>query len=301
VAGAAEYWARRIARRVRSGSWLPAHYVDFQAGLTQLPGDLPALFNLTVDFELGLSRLLTGQKRPNRDEVERECGLYLALLDLAREYKVPLTFAVAARLLADDALKAGERHAFDLLETLGFEPVTHEVGCHSFNHPVFGAEEFTREHAAEDLRQASLTLARRKTQARSFVFPKNKVGHAELLADHSFRVYRGADNRALHQDEAGLWVLPLGLWMGPRALRPADLVRGVREGAAKGALVHYWFHLVEFDEWTELRAFLQPVFATVAELVEAGQIRALTLSDAVDVFDALRVGPFVVRQAQGKR
>ncbi|MFB6075083.1 MAG: polysaccharide deacetylase family protein [Haloarculaceae archaeon] len=137
---------------------------------------------------------------------------WTTLLDLFDEYDVPATWAVVGHLLltacdgrhedhpAGPAWFARERGEWrdrpdlrfgpDLVDAVTDAEAGHELACHTFSHVTFGAE--TTERVARAELERCLALADGwKSRMRSFVFPRNSVGHRGLLAEYGFDAYRG--------------------------------------------------------------------------------------------------------------
>ncbi|MGH9201654.1 MAG: hypothetical protein ACRD2A_10515, partial [Vicinamibacterales bacterium] len=165
-------------------------------------------------------------------------------------------------------------------------PVRQEIASHSFSHAVFGDPGCSRETADSELR-ASIDAARSLgIEMRSFVFPRNDVGHLERLREHGFTCYRGPQSRwyesrkvpAMIRRCAHLWdvltaseppvVLPLfddsGLWnvpasmvyfpihgfrrLIPMSVRVRRAVKGLEAASRERRIFHLWFHPTNLAE-----------------------------------------------------
>jgi hypothetical protein len=68
---------------------------------------------------------------------------------------------------------------------------THEIACHGFRHIPFGGNTKSAEASYEI--ENSTELARKKFIAlKTFVFPRNRVGHLDILSRHGFIGFRNA-------------------------------------------------------------------------------------------------------------
>jgi hypothetical protein len=76
------------------------------------------------------------------------------------------------------------------VEAVRTSPVDHEVGSHSFSHVVFDGATAAAVAEAE-CRLAREAAAEHGLDTRSFVFPRNAVGHRRALAEAGFVCYRG--------------------------------------------------------------------------------------------------------------
>ncbi|MWV65478.1 polysaccharide deacetylase family protein [Halorubrum sp. JWXQ-INN 858] len=289
---------------------------------------------LSIDAELGWGHHDLDDPPPDRVEAGRD-GWRL-LVDALDEYEIPATWAVVGHLfLADcdghhaDHPLAGDwfehernrwrgrpdlRFGPSLIEAVANADVDHEIGCHTFSHVEFG-------HASDQVARAELVASLRAAAAldvdtpmRSVVFPRNSVGHRDVLAEWGFDCYRGtaptvdgALGGRLHKitratvdtppivtpsvDEYGLVDVPASLYLygfeGP-ARRLAErvwddpIVRAVERGldalADVDGVFHLWLHpnnLVGDAEIVRLRRVLE----AVARRRDDGDVRIETMQD----------------------
>jgi peptidoglycan/xylan/chitin deacetylase (PgdA/CDA1 family) len=78
--------------------------------------------------------------------------------------------------------------AFDLVRDSGM----HEIGCHGFRHVPLGDCGVTREEASYELRSATELAKNKGVELKTFVFPRNHVGHLELLGEQGYIGFRNA-------------------------------------------------------------------------------------------------------------
>jgi peptidoglycan/xylan/chitin deacetylase (PgdA/CDA1 family) len=149
------------------------------------------------------------------DRVETARWGWYRLLELLERFELPATWAVVGHLFLDGCdghhanhpslagwfrrdpggTTATEREWYgpDLIEAIRDASVDHEIGSHTYSHVEFGRSAVTEEIAAAELEQ-SVELARLDgIDLDSLVFPRNNVGHRELLAEYGFRCYRGVE------------------------------------------------------------------------------------------------------------
>ncbi|WP_262177604.1 polysaccharide deacetylase family protein [Haloarcula laminariae] len=135
------------------------------------------------------------------------------MAETLESYDIPATWAVVGHLFETDCAGAhvghpsppgwfaherGEepmdeqyRYAPGLLDDLVGSDLDHDIGIHSYSHAAFDDD------ATEALARAECDRAIEAAEAAgvdvaSFVFPHNRVGHREILAEAGFRCYRGA-------------------------------------------------------------------------------------------------------------
>lgn len=318
--------------------------------MTELPRDpapLPrGVFTLSIDTELAWG----GFDRPDREQRWRQeegsREVVRRLLALFERHRISATWAVVGHLFLErcngggpvahpeiprpyapwfsrdwysldprsSASEAPLWYAPDLIRLLRQASPTQEIASHSFAHLVFGDSGCSADAAAGDLAACEAAAGDWGLNLRSFVFPRNRVGHLPLLPRYGFICYRGPDptwfeplprplRRAAHflddlaglppptvlpQFRSGLWDLPgTMMWQGrdgPRRLLPLGsrvrkALAGLREAARRRRLFHLWFHPVNFvaDREAQLAAF-ERVLAAAAGRRDRGELEILTMA-----------------------
>jgi peptidoglycan/xylan/chitin deacetylase (PgdA/CDA1 family) len=235
------------------------------------------------------------------------------LAGLCSEYEIPATWAVVGHLLLDDcdgrhldhprgpewfrcereawADRPSLRYGPHLVADVASDPVGHEIGCHTFSHVLMGDAGTTATTARAEV-EASLEATRdQEYSLRSFVFPRNSVGHREVLAEYGFDCYRGVAPeeptplRKLREatvgkpsprlveptiDEHGLVDIPASLYLFSFEGRPRRLLttlfedpvvqyarRGIDAATQADGVFHMWLHpnnLIGRPEIARMRA-----------------------------------------------
>ncbi len=225
-----------------------------------------------------------------------EDGITAALLRMFERHEVPVTWAFVGRLLDRDATRAattphGDRiwYAPHLLDAIARARPNHDLGSHGYGHIYF--DQLSAEQARAELAAARAIHHKHGFAFESFVFPRNQVGHLDLLAEAGLRIYRSPDetwhNVARQRlgrvpgrlanlvDKAlpitpttvvptrlanGLIALPGSMLLLGRAgirrgVPPAMLVlkarRGLDAAAHNGRTFHLWFHPSNFYDDTD--------------------------------------------------
>lgn len=93
---------------------------------------------------------------------------------------------------ASDWRRAPDWYAPDLLEAVLDCPAEMEIGCHTFSHVVVGDEGCSRRAFASELAACRSAAEAWGLELRSFVHPRDEIGHLGTLAEHGFTCYRGA-------------------------------------------------------------------------------------------------------------
>lgn len=314
----------------------------------------------SLDFELSWGRfdkrpikVLDAESFGTRQHIKR-------LLTLLDRYEIPATWATVGHLMLDGCARDrnGQAHADvsphacyswfppdwyyfdpctsassapgwyapDVLEWIRGARVRHEIGSHSFAHIIYGDPECTPAAARADLKAAVDAAAHKGITLRSFVFPRNRVGHLEVLRASGITAFRGVNPhevgpvhglflkpvnllaqvlgvpmKPVQPEEVlpGLWNIPANHFFLPRAGLRQFLPRGgqalratrcLDRAVKTGGLYHMWFH--PFNLNTDTAAMfsgLEKVFAHAHRLREAG------------VLDIFTMGEYAQRLAKEKR
>jgi peptidoglycan/xylan/chitin deacetylase (PgdA/CDA1 family) len=311
------------------------------------------VFTLSLDFELiwGTQDLFGPEAFRRACESERAVVID-RLLDLLRAYEVPATWCVLGHLLLDRCARQdgrvhpeiirpthrwvrGDWFAHDpggteetqplwlgrsLVQKIRACPVPQEIGCHSFSHVILGDAGCSAAAADSDLTACVRAAGELGLEMRSFAFPRNRVGHLDLLNRHGFRAYRGPGATWYEQEEqtgllgrlAHLWdvwrasvpptvlpeLTPSGLWNIPGSMiyfpmhglrrlipvsrRVARARRGLDEAARSRKVFHLWFHPTNLADHTEaMFRGLREIFEHASRLRDQGFMAILPMKALV--------------------
>jgi peptidoglycan/xylan/chitin deacetylase (PgdA/CDA1 family) len=291
-----------------------------RAALAQLDR---GVFTISIDLELIWGTLdLFGTEGFQRScEIERRVVID-RLLDLFVEFNIPATWCVLGHLLLDQcSIEGGLKHPdivrpahswsggdwFDndpcgsehsaplffgrtLIEKIRACPTPQEIGCHSFSHVIFGDRGCSRETAASEIAACVRAAKELGIEMRSFAFPRNEVGHLDVLEQYGFVCYRGPET---HWYDARNWppvfkrfghlwdvlraaeppvVLPertngAGIWNIPGSMiyfpmhglrryipvsrRVNRAIKGLKAAVEQRRIFHLWFHPTNLADETE--------------------------------------------------
>jgi peptidoglycan/xylan/chitin deacetylase (PgdA/CDA1 family) len=302
------------------------------------------VFTLSLDFELIWGTVDLDGPEPFRRacEVEREIVVD-RLLALLAEFEIPATWCIVGHLfLSGCAPRNGVKHpeivrpshswsqedwfAHDpsgseqtdpifygasLIDKIAACPVPQEIGCHSFSHVIFGDEGCSRETAASELAECVRLARERGLSLESFAFPRNSVGHLDVLRAYGLTCYRGPEpvwyenaavpnavKRLAHladvlvarrppvvmpvQSAEGLWNIPGSMLYFPMhgarrhiplSVRVRRAVKGLECAARERKIFHLWFHPTNLaDDSDEMFAGLRSIFERVDSLRWAGRL-----------------------------
>lgn len=271
------------------------------------------VFTISLDFELIWGTLdLFGPERFRRAcEIERE-EVIDRLLDLFAEYEVSATWCTLGHLFHDACqMERGHKHPMivrpthswhqedwffhdpcsteesaplfygrSLIQKIRDCQVPQEIGCHSYSHVIFGDPGCSRETALSEI-STCVNLAREVgVELRAFAFPRNCVGHLDVLHELGFTCYRGPEpiwyeqghtrgtiERLTHLwdvvraaeppvveveiSEAGLRNIPASMIFFPMdglrrfipmSLRVRRAIKGLDAAVRQRRIFHFWFH-----------------------------------------------------------
>ena len=284
----------KLHRLVTTGSTWPPSYRRYtrylEAAATTYAS---ALFNLTIDFELGWGRgTIATPLTLALDRAMRVRATISPLLELSAQHGIPLTFATVGHLAGQscsihnepppsdwydldphtDLSTAPAFYAQDLLQQILDSPVPHEIGSHGFAHvdlqDVSDSESIVRFEFDESHR----LIAEIDPKVTTFIFPNNHPARLDLLRDAGFTIFRDAHNGPIREIIPSLWSFPVGLWLSPVPLEPKDVIRLLAIAIRRSTLVNFYFHLHEFDRPATLVRFMEPIFQSVVRARDQGAL-----------------------------
>lgn len=259
-------------------------------------------FTISLDTELSWGSFDTAGVATHREAYLNTRDVVDGLCGLFETYEIPATWALVAHLLDDcggehqkrlspaydelnewyDSLPCSSGidrelwYAPELLDRIRSCAVPQEVGLHGYTHLVFS--EYSRSVAATELETAIAIAREHGIDPVSFVYPRNRIAHRDVLREHGIEVYRGVDARwyehtplgpgrklARFADESlqmtppvveprmrdGLVEVPgsqilrpfHGGWQyTPRQSQIARAKKGLQRAAETGRIFHLWFH-----------------------------------------------------------
>jgi peptidoglycan/xylan/chitin deacetylase (PgdA/CDA1 family) len=304
---------------------------------------------LSLDLELCWGRFdklpvsfLEADSSEERTQIKR-------LLSLLDRYEIPATWAVVGHLMLDGcARNGGNAHADvlprpeyswfpkdwyiydpctsavrspgwyapDIVEWIRKAHVRHEIASHSFAHIYYGDAECSTSAARADLAAAVAAAATKDITLKSFVFPRNQVGHLDVLRGAGIHAYRGADPtgfrkgrgllvktfnfldqllglppKAIQAEEVmpGLWNIPGNHFymarngirkMIPIASRVLKGKQGIRQAIRTGGVYHLWFHPFNLNADSDaMLSGLEQVFSYADQMRAEGRLEILTMEE----------------------
>lgn len=190
--------------------------------MTTVPMTPPAVFVISIDLEMSWGAVHHGRPH-DPTPYRRERQVVGDLLGQFDAHATSATWAVVGHLFLDRCGREGGRAhpdivrpAYDWLDGDWYDldpgtdvatdptwygpdlvaairgcPTPQEVASHSFGHLIVGDPGCGAEAFRSDLRAAKAVAATDGLDLRSFVYPRNSIGHLDVLAAEGFRAFRG--------------------------------------------------------------------------------------------------------------
>lgn len=304
-------------------------------------------FILSIDTEMAWGGVYNGSFRRRDADYRQTREAIWRLLTLMERYQIRATWAVVGHLFLDQCkAEAGVKHTeitrpaypwfrgdwfdadpcgdlqrdpywygADIVKQIQNCLVPQEIGSHGFSHMIAGDPGCSRRCFDSELRACVEQGTRQDVTLKSFVFPRNSVGHLDVLAENGFIAFRGPVSAWHTKFPAPLRpcarlmdsMLPLTPpitepeWQGTIANLPASYFYPHRRGWAKviplgmavhkaklgleraarrNGLFHLWFHAFNLASDPDgLLRGLETIFQRVCRLREAGQLSNPSMSD----------------------
>jgi peptidoglycan/xylan/chitin deacetylase (PgdA/CDA1 family) len=218
---------------------------------------------------------------------------------------------------ATDEASAPTFYGRSLIDKIRLCPVKQEIGSHSFAHMIFDERYCTREAADRDIAKCVAVAGEQRLTLRSFVYPRNRVSHTDVLREYGFTSYRGVEpewyerrylpravKRAAHlasvvfavtppvvvpMEHGGVWniagsmiFLPMHGVRGyiPASRRSLRAMKGLDRAVEKRCIFHLWFHPTNMA--VELEAMfgaLEHILMHARELRDRQVLRVMTMQE----------------------
>jgi len=209
-----------------------------------------AMFILSVDIDVGSKKLAVLNNGKYDKDVSSHFGESLIgeveerimpkFMDIINCFEIAVTFAIRGQMLEVDS---------SIIDLLQDSPVSHDIGAHGYYHRSF--TEISQNEAERELREICLRMGRHSIFPKSFVFPRNRVAHLDLLKRYGYKCYRGPggflrDNMNIERCGALYNICPsmyISLGLNPFLFR-----RIVDLGIIKKSPLHFWLHLWNFGQ-----------------------------------------------------
>jgi hypothetical protein len=155
-------------------------------------------FCISIDLELAWGIWDKPSPRALLLCAEKERTIVRELLATFDRWEVAVTWAIVGRLLERDpsvvnTTQYGELiwYAPDLIEDIRSAVPKHDIGSHGFAHVYYDQND--RQTVAKDLHDAWRVHRGHGLDFSSFVFPRNRMAHLDVLRETGVRVFRSMD------------------------------------------------------------------------------------------------------------
>jgi peptidoglycan/xylan/chitin deacetylase (PgdA/CDA1 family) len=315
------------------------------------PEEGPGYFILSLDLELAWGVFAYDALEAQRPYLVGEREVIRHLLDLLDRYRIPATWATVGHLFLDSCQRSADAvhpdvlrptyplygkdwhhldpctdvasdplwYGPDIIDEIVGRPTAHEMGTHTFSHIVVGDPACTREEFRSQLRACRDVHEARGLGMRSIVYPNNRIGHLDVLAEEGVVAYRGNLDRwytglggrlkrlcyladytvaatpptypTTDRVEGPLVNLPASMFLLPRdgvrravplASRRQQALRGVRRAVERGEIFHLWFHPFNLATDPGLLDVLDRVFSEIADHTAGGRMVPITMGGLAD-------------------
>lgn len=187
----------------------------------------------------------------------------------------------------------------------------HEIAWHGFTHHPLG-QTTTKNIVEFEIAESLKIFEKESISVNSLVFPRNDIGHLELLHNAGFNIYRKGviEQSKLHSnkyyrvlDELNILKpsqkfkksknnpmigLPAGYFLnwpsGPRQLIPSEVTYKrwdhiLRSASRKSAQAHMWFHPHNMITAPKMRDTFENIIKNVSTKIQNGEIVNLTMDE----------------------
>lgn len=202
--------------------------------------------------------------------------LFVNLFD---HFLMPVTLAVRGQLW-----DVGEPALDPILRT----SVQHDIGAHGYSHRSF--QELSVDEADEELNLVSVLMNKYGIVPKSFVFPKNRIGHLNLLEKHGYKCYREIGSLALDdmyiKKNNQLYDVHPSLYID-QYTKPFLLKRMLGICVREKLPFHIWFHLWNFgyEKKSIVRSInkvIVPFLEHAQRKVDEGELAFETMLSSID-------------------
>lgn len=218
-----------------------------------------AILNFSIDIEL-----------IDKRDSEKSRRVFDKLISLVKEHSLSLTWAVMGNI---NSISLSFPY---ILEKISSVP-NQEIASHSFSHPDFTS--LNKQEAINDIKNSIRCFNERGLSPKTFIFPWNKAGYIEEVKRAGFESYRGYSNQTIHSDKGGLIVFPADLCLNPSGFTSKEIISLIDEAVRYKILIHFFTHLMEFENESELEYFLKPVFLHIKRCESDRLLEMLTMME----------------------
>jgi len=293
-------------------------------------------FIISLDTELlwGSEDVDTIKSLKNKNiEIRNAISCLLNTLDI---YKIPVTWAIVGHLFLENCKrdtcltnKNIEKYDYeykgcndpysnlkdsplfygkDIIEEILSKNIKHEIGYHSFSHPVF--TEICKEMANDEINKAKKIEKEFSIKFESFIFPRNEIAHKEILIKHGFKIYRGKTKNNYLTNKLrmkmgslipsslsgipysvepkwmdGIWEIQSSMFFCDSLIPPSLLPRtklGIMKAIKHKKIFHIWFHPWNLVYYKRLKDNLEKLLKFVSKKRERNELEVITMGQLAE-------------------
>lgn len=253
------------------------------------------------------------------------------MLRLMEKYNICATWAAVGHLFCSkdedymDELDMGikdERlwYGKDIIKMITECKVPQEIGCHSFNHIIFGHKNTQRELVRTDLKKCLNEAKKIGIQLESFAYPRNDIGYLDEINRAGFKAFRGvqpswyksfprkiqkvchildqvfqitppvnipAQREGMVDISASMMYLPMNGFRKfiPLGCRIQKVRKGIEQAIKEKKIFHLWFHPFNLATNPQKLLYgLETIFEMVDDQRRKGKIEVKTMRDIAALY-----------------
>lgn len=250
---------------------------------------------ISVDVDVGSRELGVINRGKNDENISRRISEYHVgkieeaalplFVENFNDFEIPATFAIRGQLTeVNDSI----------LQLLLHSSIEHDIGAHGYYHRVF--TNLSRYEAEKELNMISSGMKKFGIVPRSFIFPKNRVAHLDLLEKYGYECYRsrgGFMNDCMYIERYGeLYDIHPSLYIDQHT-KSVFLKKMLDISTMKKSPFHIWFHLWKFGEKIGLvKKSIDNLFLPLLKLAKIKEKRGVltfeTMSSAAEKVEKFR-------------
>jgi peptidoglycan/xylan/chitin deacetylase (PgdA/CDA1 family) len=223
------------------------------------------IFSVDLELAWGFNYLLKGSRlasqylsiirEKSRRNVER-------LLEFSERFDIPITWGIVGHLFLSSCVRddkglphpdmarpvldvSKDWYSNDPCLDIGVEPlwygsdlvqqimeskIDHEIACHSFSHVDFSR--CSKDVALSEIRKCKDIMKDYAIEPRTFIFPKDRVGHLSVLKQEGFKIFRFGIRPS--QYDSGFLYLPNSLYIPTKEIICPSLGNTIEAGGLVG-------------------------------------------------------------------
>ncbi len=184
-----------------------------------------AVFIVSIDTELAWGSFDRDGLNKYGSQYAQERDIVRNLLNLFERHRISATWAVVGHLFLSHCSRKGPHshehvlqpdygwypqgwlshdpfsdadsapffYASDIVDAILASPQPHEIASHTFTHAILGDPECTRDVAYSQLAECRRLAQQKGAVLRSLIFPRNSIGHLDVLCEQGFICFRGTE------------------------------------------------------------------------------------------------------------